>query len=106
MSRYSFRKVGFIGLGRMGAGMAANLLRAGHQVTVYNRSPGRVGALVEQGARAAARVREASDGDAVITMLADDGAVEAVVFGQDGVIDALPDGAVHVSMSTDRKSVV
>jgi len=93
-------KVGFIGLGRMGAGMAANLLRAGHHVTVYNRTPGRVRPLVEQGARAAARVREACDGDAVITMLADDGAVENVAFGQDGVVGALPDGAIHVSAST------
>jgi 3-hydroxyisobutyrate dehydrogenase-like beta-hydroxyacid dehydrogenase len=84
----------------MGAGMAANLLRAGHQVTVYNRTPARVRPLVEQGARAAARVREACDGDAVITMLADDGAVEDVAFGEDGIVGALRDGAIHVSTST------
>ena len=92
--------VGFIGLGRMGAGMAANLLRAGHRVTVYNRTASRARPLVEQGARAATRARDVCGGDAVITMLADDVGVEAVVFGEDGVIRALREGAVHVSMST------
>lgn len=92
--------VGFIGLGRMGIGMAANLLRAGHQVTVYNRTPSRAQALVEHGARAAARLSDACRGDAVITMLADDGAVEDIVFGKDRLIDAAPEGTIHVSMST------
>jgi 3-hydroxyisobutyrate dehydrogenase-like beta-hydroxyacid dehydrogenase len=92
--------VGFIGLGGMGTGMATNLLRAGHQVTVYNRTAGRVQALVEHGARAAARPSDACRGDAVITMLADDAAVEDMVFGHGRVIDALPEGAIHVSMST------
>jgi len=91
--------VGFIGLGHMGAGMAANLLRAGHRVTVYNRTPSRARPLVEQGARAATRVRDACGGDAVITMLADDASVEAVVFGND-MIRALREGAIHISMST------
>src|SRR5213594_762395 len=93
-------KVGFIGLGNMGAGMAANLLRAGHEVTVYNRTPSRTRALIEQGAHAAARVADACRGDAVITMLADDGAVEGVVCGKDGVLEVLGKGAIHVSMST------
>jgi 3-hydroxyisobutyrate dehydrogenase-like beta-hydroxyacid dehydrogenase len=92
--------VGFIGLGRMGIGMVANLLRAGHQVTVYNRTPSRARPLVEQGARAAARLSDACRGDAVITMLADDGAVEDTVFGHDRLIDASPEGMIHVSMST------
>src|SRR3989442_2519382 len=92
--------VGFIGLGRMGTGMAANLLRAGHEVTVYNRTPSRARALVEQGAQAAAQVADACRGDAVITMLADDGAVERLVFGEHGVIEVLRQGAIHVSMST------
>jgi len=92
--------VGFIGLGRMGTGMAASLLRAGHDVTVYNRTPDRVRPLVELGARTAARVRDACRGDAVVTMLADDSAVEAVAFGHDGVVDVLREGAIHVSMST------
>ncbi len=84
----------------MGAGMAANLLRAGHRVTVYNRTPSRARPLVEQGARAATRVRDACGGDAVITMLADDASVEAVVFGDDRMIRALREGAIHISMST------
>src|SRR5262245_44994008 len=92
--------VGFIGLGNMGAGMAANLLRAGHEVTVYNRTPSRARPLIEQGAQAAARVCDACRGDVVITMLADDAAVEEVVFGDAGVIRALHEGAIHVSMST------
>ena len=93
-------KVGFIGLGRMGRGMAANLLKRGHEVTVYNRTPGKVQALVEQGAHAAAGVRDACLGDAVITMLADDGAVEGVVFAENGMIGGMHEGAIHISMST------
>jgi len=93
-------KAGFIGLGRMGAGMAANLVRAGHEVTVYNRTPSKMQVLVEQGARAAARVADACQGDAVVTMLADDGAVEGVVFGDQGIIGSSIKGAFHVSMST------
>ena len=93
-------KVGFIGLGHMGIGMAANLLRGGHEVTVYNRTPGKAQGLVAQGARAAAGVADACGGDAVVTMLADDGAVEGAVFGEQGVIGSLGKGAIHVSMST------
>ncbi len=93
-------KVGFIGLGHMGAGMAANLIAAGHEVTVYNRTPAKVQALVERGARAAARVADACRGEVVITMLADDAALESVVFGADGILRNLGPGAIHVSMST------
>jgi 3-hydroxyisobutyrate dehydrogenase-like beta-hydroxyacid dehydrogenase len=84
----------------MGAGMAASLLKAGHQVTVYNRTPTKVEPLVAQGATAAACVADTCRGDAVITMLANDEAVEGVVFGDGGVIAGLPAGAVHVSSST------
>jgi 3-hydroxyisobutyrate dehydrogenase-like beta-hydroxyacid dehydrogenase len=92
--------VSFIGLGRMGAGMAANLLKAGHHVTVYNRTPARAEPLVAQGALAAANIAEACRGDAVITMLANDEAVESVVFGRAGVITSLSAGALHISSST------
>ena len=92
--------VGFIGLGRMGVGMAANLLQAGHQVTVYNRTPDKASALLAQGAKAAAKVADACRGEAVITMLTNDEAVESVAFGKDGIISTLPAGAVHVSSST------
>jgi 3-hydroxyisobutyrate dehydrogenase-like beta-hydroxyacid dehydrogenase len=93
-------KVGFIGLGQMGIGMVESLLRAGHEVTIYNRTPGKAQRLVEQGARAGARVADACRGDAVVTMLADDGAVESVAFGENGVVGSLGKGAIHVSMST------
>ena len=93
-------KVGFIGLGRMGAGMAGSLLRAGHEVTVYNRTPSKGQGLIEQGASAAAEVADACRGDAAMTMLADDDALESVVFGDRGVIVGLGKGAIHVSMST------
>lgn len=84
----------------MGSGMAANLLGAGHRVTVYNRSPDKVDALVARGARAAATVADACAGEAVVSMLANDAAVEAVTFGADGIVATLPKGAVHVSSST------
>ena len=84
----------------MGAGMAANLLKAGHDVTVYNRTRSKVETLVAQGARAAASVSNACRGDAVLTMLADDGAVGSVVFSRSGIIDSLPAGAIHISSST------
>jgi 3-hydroxyisobutyrate dehydrogenase-like beta-hydroxyacid dehydrogenase len=93
-------RIGFIGLGRMGTGMAANLLRGGHEVTVFNRTPGKSKGLVEQGARAAATVADACRGDAVLTMLADDAAAEGIVFGDTGVIANLHEDAIHVSMST------
>lgn len=91
-------KVGLIGLGNMGSGMAANL--GGHEVTVYNRTPSKAQALVAQGARYAAQVADACQGDAVITMLADDSAVEGVVFGNVGLISNLRKGAIHISSST------
>jgi len=93
-------KVGFIGLGHMGAGMAASLLKAGHDVTVYNRTRTKVEALVAQGAKAAASVSDACGGDAVITMLANDDVVESVVFSDYGIIDSLLAGAIHISSST------
>ena len=92
--------VGFIGLGQMGSAMAANLIKAGHGVAVYNRTPSKTQALVDQGAQAAGHVPGACRGDAVITMLADDKAVESVAFGEDGIIASLAAGAVHISSST------
>jgi 3-hydroxyisobutyrate dehydrogenase-like beta-hydroxyacid dehydrogenase len=94
-------KIGFIGLGKMGSAMARNLLRAGHQVAVYNRSRQKAQALAGEGARAADSPADACrDSQAVMTMLADDSAVEQVVFGENGVASALAQGAVHVSSST------
>jgi 3-hydroxyisobutyrate dehydrogenase-like beta-hydroxyacid dehydrogenase len=93
-------QVGFIGLGNMGQAMARNLLQAGHQVTVHNRTPSRAEPLVAAGARLAATPGDAARGDAVITMVADDRALEAVAFGEGGIVARLPPEALHVSMST------
>jgi len=84
----------------MGFGMAANLIKAGHEVTVYNRTASKMKALVDQGAHPAAKVTDACRGEAVITMLADDGAVESIAFGDEGVTGGLGKGAIHISMST------
>jgi 3-hydroxyisobutyrate dehydrogenase-like beta-hydroxyacid dehydrogenase len=93
-------EIGFVGLGNMGRGMVANLLKAGHHVTVYNRSPAKAEALVQQGATTARTIAEACGGAVVFTMLADDQAVESVTFGDDGIVASLERGATHVSSST------
>ncbi|HTJ89330.1 MAG TPA: NAD(P)-dependent oxidoreductase [Acidocella sp.] len=93
-------KIGFLGLGQMGSGIAANLLKAGHELSVYNRSIGKTEALVAQGAKLAKTPAEACQGDVVFSMLADDAAVEAAVFGENGVLGALKKGAIHVSCTT------
>jgi 3-hydroxyisobutyrate dehydrogenase-like beta-hydroxyacid dehydrogenase len=93
-------KIGFIGLGNMGAGMAANLLKSGHEVAAYNRSQDKVAVLAEQGATPAKTVAETCRGDIVITMLANDEAVSAVTFGDDGILASLQPGTTHVSSST------
>jgi 3-hydroxyisobutyrate dehydrogenase-like beta-hydroxyacid dehydrogenase len=93
-------KLGFIGLGRMGAAMAANLLRAGHDVTVFNRTHGKSSSLIQLGAHEAADVAGACRADVVITMLADDDAACSIVLGHGGLADHLPSGAIHLSMST------
>ena len=92
--------VGFIGLGNMGSAMATRLLEAGFDVTVYNRSPGKAEALAARGATVAATVAQACAGDVVITMLANDDAVDAVVTGEGGVLATLREGATHISSST------
>ena len=89
--------VGFIGLGQMGSAMAANLVKAGHHVTVWNRSPAKAVDLVAAGATLAETPAAAAHGDVVMTMLADDSALEAVVYGDDGILNA---PALHVSHST------
>jgi 3-hydroxyisobutyrate dehydrogenase-like beta-hydroxyacid dehydrogenase len=93
-------KLGFIGLGSMGSCMARNLLKAGHELTVYNRTREKADPLASEGARIAANPAEACEGEAAITMLADDAAVESVVFGERGILTASTLGLIHVSMST------
>jgi 3-hydroxyisobutyrate dehydrogenase-like beta-hydroxyacid dehydrogenase len=92
--------VGFIGLGHMGQAMARNLLKSTINVTVWDRTPSHAEALREDGAMVADTPAAACTGEVVITMLAEDRAVEDVILGSGRVIRALPENAVHVSMST------
>lgn len=94
-------RIGFIGLGQMGSAIAANLLRAGHEVAVWNRSADKGRPLVEAGAIWAQSPRAAATGrDFVFTMLADDAALQSVLDDEEGLIAGLGPDAVHVSMST------
>jgi 3-hydroxyisobutyrate dehydrogenase-like beta-hydroxyacid dehydrogenase len=98
--------IAFIGLGNMGSPMAANLIKAGHKLNVYNRTRARAEALQSEGARLANTPGEAASGaEVAITMLADDHALESLVFGKGAfgkgsLLDSLPSNAIHVSMST------
>ena len=92
--------IGVVGLGPMGSAMARCLLAAGHRVSVFNRSPEKSAALVRDGAVLAASPAAAADNDAVITMVAHDDAVEAMVTGPHGVLAGLREGGVHLAMST------
>ncbi|MGD0075107.1 MAG: NAD(P)-dependent oxidoreductase [Candidatus Binataceae bacterium] len=103
-------KVGFIGLGAMGQPMALNLLRAGHELTVYNRTPGHTAELEAAGARVAQSAADAAaSAEVVVTILADDRSTEAVVSGAQtsatgqparGLLEAMGRGAIHVAMAT------
>lgn len=94
-------RIGFLGLGKMGTPMAQRLIAAGHELSVWNRTEGRTKPLIHEGAIAAATPAEAELGaDAVITMLFDDGANEEVLFGPNGLMDALAPGALHIACST------
>lgn len=85
----------------MGSAMARNLLRAGHEVTVYNRSRNKAEALAGDGARVADSAAAACRGvEAALSMLADDHAAAAMALGKDGIADGLDRGAIHVSCST------
>ncbi|MCS7051003.1 MAG: NAD(P)-dependent oxidoreductase, partial [Thermomicrobium sp.] len=92
--------VGFVGLGNMGRGMVQALLRAGHRVVVWNRTPERVDELVARGAERAATPFEAAQVGVVFSMLADDAATEAVVGGPHGILAGLPREGIHVASST------
>jgi 2-hydroxy-3-oxopropionate reductase len=95
--------IGFIGLGVMGRPMAEHLVRAGHEVTAYNRSPEQVQALVAAGAKAAGSAADAAaDADVVITMVPDSPDVEDVVLGEDGVFSTARQGLLLIDMSSIR----
>jgi 3-hydroxyisobutyrate dehydrogenase-like beta-hydroxyacid dehydrogenase len=94
-------KIGFLGLGQMGTLMALRLIAAGHELSVWNRTEGKTKPLLREGAIAAATPAEAELGaDAVVTMLFDDAANEEVLFGSNGLVDALDPGSLHIAMST------
>jgi 3-hydroxyisobutyrate dehydrogenase-like beta-hydroxyacid dehydrogenase len=92
--------VGLIGLGGMGTGMAKSLLRAGHCVTVFNRTPSKAEALRAEGATVASSPADVCRAGVVMTMLADDAALESQVFGDGGILASLPRGGIHISCST------
>ena len=94
-------RIGFIGIGHMGSGMARRLIEAGNALVVYNRTRRRAEPLAELGATVASTPQEAAtDVEVVVTMLSDDRAVEQTVFGSEGVLHALRADAIHLSMST------
>lgn len=92
-------KIGFIGLGRMGHHVAANLMKAGHSVTVWNRSKAPVEALVAQGASAAANPEDALQGDAVFSMLSNDQVMRDVGLAGP-LLDKAAKGLIHVNLAT------
>jgi 2-hydroxy-3-oxopropionate reductase len=93
--------VGFIGLGIMGKPMAKNLMEAGYDLVVHNRSPEKAEELAGEGATAAGSPREVAEGcDVVITMLPDSPQVEEVLSGEGGVFEGVREGALIVDMST------
>jgi len=94
-------KLAFIGLGKMGTGMARNLLRAGHTLAVYNRSREKAQALAGEHVRVADSPADACrDAEAVMTMVADDHALEQIVFGDNGIASAMRADSIHLSHST------
>ncbi|WP_397451795.1 NAD(P)-dependent oxidoreductase [Pseudomonas sp. NA-150] len=92
-------KIGFVGLGSMGQAMASNLLKSGHELWVWNRSPAPVNALVELGAKAAADPQQAFATDIVFSMLADDQALRSVLL-ESGLLKTLKAPLIHVNLAT------
>jgi 3-hydroxyisobutyrate dehydrogenase/2-hydroxy-3-oxopropionate reductase len=94
-------RIGFIGLGIMGQPMALNLLKAGHKLTVYNRTPAKTEPLKQAGAQVASTpAAAAKDADYVIIIVTDSAAVEEVVLGRNGILGAVAAGAIVIDSST------
>ena len=93
-------RVGFVGLGNMGLPIARNLLKAGHELIVYNRTRSKAEGLASAGAQVANSVGEAATAEVVVNMLADDPAVEQTALEDGGLVDSLPRGGIHLSLST------
>ncbi len=100
-------KVGFVGLGRMGQGMARRLLDAGHHLVVFDQFAAQAAPLTAAGARAAATVAElAAHSDIVVTMLVEDSAVSQVALGPKGLCESMAKGTIHLVMGTHGVAVV
>ena len=98
--------VACVGLGRMGSGIARNILNAGFPLTVYNRTAEKMKPLVEAGAKSARTPREAAAGaDVVVTNLMDDASVLGAVSGVDGILAGLPRGGIHIGTTTMSPSL-
>jgi 3-hydroxyisobutyrate dehydrogenase-like beta-hydroxyacid dehydrogenase len=106
-SRATALRVGFIGLGRMGGGMARRILAGGHDLAVYDIVAAQVADIVAAGAAAAATVAEVSkDRDIVVTMLVDDATVNDVALRPEGIRDSLSSGGIHLAMGTYGVAVI
>lgn len=100
------KRVGFIGLGVMGLGMASNLLRKGYEVSVFNRTPGKAGLLLELGAKeVSSAVDVVKESDVVITMISNDNAIRDVYFGNNGIFSAVRPGMTLIDSSTISPSL-
>lgn len=100
-------KIGFIGLGRMGRAIATRFLAAGHELTVFNRSPEKAKDLAAAGAQVASNAGAACiEREIVVTMLSDDVALEEVTFGANGIHSSLPENAIHMVMGTHGTSAI
>ena len=94
-------KIAFIGIGTMGAGMALNILKAGHDVTVHNRTREREEAIAKEGARRAATPKAVAEGaEIIVTCVSDTPDVENIILGEDGVIHGAAEGSLVIDMST------
>jgi 3-hydroxyisobutyrate dehydrogenase-like beta-hydroxyacid dehydrogenase len=94
-------RVGFVGLGRMGRGMAGCLLKAGHELTVFDVVAAAAEPLAAAGARVAGSTKELAAGaEAIVSMLVHDAAIQSVALGPGGLVESLPPGAIHVVMGT------
>ncbi|MEY2557244.1 MAG: hypothetical protein QOE34_669 [Verrucomicrobiota bacterium] len=95
------KKISYLGLGTMGSGMASNLLKAGYELTVWNRSPEKCEPFAKKGARVAATPADAvRDVELVMYSLSNDQAVEEVVFGERGILSGSKEGQIAIDMST------
>ena len=107
MSNPNKLKVGFLGLGRMGQGMARRILDDGHDIVIYDVVRSQTAALAAAGVRVASAVAEAAEGrDIVITMLAEDAVLNDVALGAAGIRSTLPAGSIHLSMGTHGAAAI